>query len=94
MRLVWVVDFGEGVYGLFVVIQNILYAVIFLYRIPKKKINPQKYIDRRYDTYKVSFTSRFGALLRKTLNEAKTVEEAERIVREFEWRKIIYFYSR
>lgn len=100
MKLVWIVDFGGGDYGLFIVIQNILYAMIHLDRIPKKKINPQKYInDGRYNIYKGSFarTTRFWTLLIRTLNKAKTVEEAERIVRkivrEFGWRKIIYFYS-
>jgi hypothetical protein len=93
MKLVWIVDFGNNCgYGLFIVIQNILYAIIYLNRIPKKKINPQKYINNgRYNIYKGS--TNFWVLLTSSLNKAKTVEEAERIVREFEWRKIIYFYS-
>ena len=98
MKLVWIINFGNNCgYGLFMVIPNILYATIHLSRIPKKKINPQRYINGRYNVniYKGSFmrNTNFWIHLTESLNKAKTVEEAERIVREFEWRKIIYFYS-
>jgi len=88
--IVYLVDNGFGHYSLFITDPPSVsfFLHIPLTKIPKKKVRPWKYM-----MWTVNPSYKFVQGSIRMLRASKSMEEAERIIRTMEPRKIIYLYS-